>query len=179
MTPRTLGEFLKSPWTHIGLFAFAALAGGFIYLNAQIPCVAPQAAPTTPIPYMLSYANAENPGAYAPKDLMTLEIIRQRARAGMADEEFQVAELGGSLHLRGADQVIHIPADVMVETSNALATCADLNNCPIMPTHTLSRGEATILIDDEGIVWLGNLETDDLDAFPFLACQKTKRVTMP
>ena len=179
MTPRTLGEYLKSPWTPIGLFMFAALAGAFIHLNARTPCVAPQAAPTTPIPYMVSYANVENPDAYAPKDPMTLELIRQRARAGMADAEFQVAELGGSLHLRKADQIIHLPADVMVETFNALVTCADPNNCPMTPAHTLSRGEATILIDDEGTVWLGNLETDDLDAFSFLACQKVKRLAMP
>lgn len=179
MTPRTLGEYVKSPWTPIGLFAFAALAGAFIHLNARIPCVAPQESPTTPIPYMISYANAENPGPYAPKDPMTLQLIRELARAGMADAEFQVGELGGSLHLRRADQVIHLPADAMVETFNALVTCADPNNCPITPTHTLSRGEATILIDDEGTVWLGNLETDDLDAFPFLACQKVKRLPMP
>ena len=179
MTPRTLGEYLKSPWTRIGLFMFAALTVGFVYLNAQTPCVAPQEAPTTPIPYMVSYANLENLGPFARKDPVTLQLIRELARAGMADAEFQAAEFGGSLHLRRADQIIHLPADVMVETFNALVTCADPNNCPTTPNHTLSRWEATILVDDEGIVWLGNLATDDVEAFPFLACQKVKRLALP
>ena len=178
MTLRTLGEFLKSPWTYIGLFALAALAG-VIYLNSRIPCVAPQAAPTTPIPYIVNYAKLENPEERMPKDEMAAALIREFIEAGMADREFLIGKFGGSIRLRGADQTIRIPANVMVETFDALVTCADPYYCPRTPTYTLSKGKATIMIDDDGIVWPGVRETDDLDSFPFLACQNVKRVEMP
>ena len=177
MTLRTLGEFLKSPWTYIGLFALAALAGGFVYRRtAQIPDAATREVSLIPTPNIIKYMYVEDADVVLDLGPPTVEIIHEPAGSGISDAhaEYQAAEPGRALYLRGADQVIHLPPDVKVKETIMFGYCADLYSCPIAPAHVLSRGEVTILIDDVGTVFPGNLATDDLKAFPFLACQRIK-----
>ena len=171
MSLRALSEFLKSPWTYIGLFvALAALSGGFMYRTTQLSRVAAQDAPAVPTPDMINYTNVEDADVVQDLGPPTVEIIRNPAGSGISEAraEYLASEPGSALYLYKADQVIHLPPDVKVRNTIMFGYCADFNNCPRTPSHILSRGEATILIDDEGTVFPGNLETDDLEAFPFL-----------
>ena len=182
MTLRTLGEFLKSPWTYICLFvALSALVGGFMYRTSQLSKVAAQEASAVPTPDMVNYTNVEDADVVRDLGPPTVEIIREPSGSGISEAraEYLAAEPGSALYLYKADQVIHLPSDVEVKETIMFGYCADFSNCPIAPAHILSRGEATILIDDDGTVFPGNLETDDLEAFPFLDGQKIKMVKGP
>ena len=189
MIPQALAQAAKSPWTYAALFvALAALAGGFACQTSRTPGIAArerQPIPTTaqerhpaPTPDMINYTNVEDADEVLDLGPPTVEIIRERVgRMSKAHAEYLTAEPGRAIYLYTADQVIHLPPDVHVKQTIMLGSCADPYRCPITPAHILSRGDATMLIDDEGTIFPGNLETDDIGAFPFLAGQKIKELS--
>ena len=189
MIPQALAQAAKSPWTYAALFlTLAALAGGFACQTSRTPGIPAQERPPAPTPDqarppistpdMINYTNVEDADEVVDLGPPTVEIIREQVgRMSKARAEYLTAEPGRAIYLHSADQVIHLPPDVHVKQTIVLGSCADPYRCPITPAHILSRGDATMLIDDEGTIFPGNLETDDIGAFPFLAGQKIKELS--
>lgn len=177
MIPQTLAKVAKSPWTCVALFAaLVSLAvGGFAYRTSRTPDLAAQARPPISTPDMVNYTNVEDLDEVVDLGPPTVEIIQEPVGGGgMSDAraEYLTAEPGRAIYLHAADQVIHLPPDVKVEETITFGYCADPGRCPTHPARILAKGDATILIDDEGTVFPNN--QTELEAFPFLAGQKIK-----
>ena len=83
-----------------------------------------------------------------------------------AEAQFRAAPEGRALYFVASDKVIFLPDGV--EESRWIPSIACYHqNCPAPPITVLKKGEATVSLDAYGSV-VRFLDTDDLDAFPFL-----------
>ena len=183
MTFLNLARFLKSPWS-FAIIAVAvlallavALASNRSVADEPPPTAGPetQVRPPVSTPDMVNYTNVEDLDEVVDLGPPTVEIIQEPVGGGgMTDAraEYLTAEPGRAIYLHSADQVIHLPPDVKVEKTITFGYCADPRRCPTHPARILAKGDATILIDDEGVVFPNN--QTELKAFPFLAGQKVK-----
>ena len=126
-------------------------------------------------PKSTRFVDAEHPIPASEMNPVTVEVIEEvvtyECKEPATDAGSPVIpESGDYLFLPRVCRYYSLPDDVERVGRITFGTCNFADDCPVNPSYIYQRGEARILIDQEGRLFDG-MEGGDASAFPFFTGQ--------